>query len=66
MFKLDLIIGKLRIREDKDLLQKFRLVHSKRLCTFYVLGSHCLKRLSNHREKHKMIPLMGTLWPLVC
>ena len=39
-------LDKLRIREDKDLLQKFRLGHSKHLCTFYVLGSHGFKKVS--------------------
>ena len=52
-------LDKLRIREDKDLLQKFGLVHSKHLCTFYVLGSHCFKKVPSHREKHKMIPSDG-------
>ena len=39
-------LDKLRIREDKNLLQKFSLVHSKHLCTFYVLDSHGFKKVS--------------------
>ena len=39
-------LDKLRIREDKNLLQKFGLGHSKHLCTFYVLGSHGFKKVS--------------------
>lgn len=51
-------LDKLRIWEDR-LTSEIRTATQNLCAVFFMLGSHCLKRLPNHREKYEMIPSYG-------